>query len=190
MKLSDKSKFTIAEIDEYAKICGLRIKCTENALSLRLDAFPLNDDINAIGYLTAFIRPIPLGLLQLDTIQVKNRRQNLGFKRELWTVDGPGISFIMGSYALRWASDKGCNEAELLAVNDSERMEAILVKLYESFGLKIIRKVGDDLASVPDRLLWGAVGTLMKLDINKFFSEWTPKFYILLEMAKRNRNNS
>ena len=34
-----------------------------------------------------------------------------------------------------------------------------------SFGYKVIRNVGDDFTSVTDRLVWGAVGTLMRLEI-------------------------
>ena len=114
-------------------------------------------------------------MLQLDTIQVKNRRQIIGFKRNNWKMDGPGISFIMGTWALRWAWGKGCRKAELLAVNDSEKMHAILIRLYESFGFKTIRYVGDTASSVPDRLVWGAVGTLMELELNSFFEEWSQK---------------
>lgn len=122
--------FSRDDIEEYASLCGLTLKSSGFGPALRLDAYPEGSD-QAIGYLTAFIRPIPLGLFQLETIQVENRRQTLGFKREGWSIDGPGISFIMGSWALCWAYEKGCRNTELLAVKDSEKMHAILVKLYE-----------------------------------------------------------
>lgn len=66
----------------------------------------------------------------VDTIQVKNRRQNLGYTRESWSPEGSLISFIMGSWALCWARERGCHTAELMAIKDSEEMHAILVKLY------------------------------------------------------------
>lgn len=44
--------------------------------------------------------------IYVDTIQVKNHRQNPGYKRN-WKIDGPGISFILGSWAIKWAYDKG-----------------------------------------------------------------------------------
>lgn len=179
---------TISEIEEYAKLVGLRIQTYSTGPLLRLEAFPINNspkiipgvrsdgnDDKPIGYLTAFIRPIPSNLLHLETIQVQNRRQNLGFKREGWSMDGPGISFILGSYALVWAYQKGCTRTELLAVKDSEIMHQILVRLYESFGFKILRNVGDDGKSFGDRLLWGAVGTLMDLELEPFLINWTPK---------------
>ena len=95
----------------------------------------------------------------------------------------------MGSWALAWALEKGCKNAELLAVNDEDRMHAILIRLYEGFGFDIVKEVGDESSSIPDRLVWGAAGTLMKLNLNSFFSEWTPKFYALWEEAKIKRLN-
>ena len=68
-------------------------------------------------------------------------------------MKGPGICFIMGSWALKWAYDKGCRRAELLAVDDSEKMHAVLVALYKSFGFIVERYVGE--ANVGDRLVWG-----------------------------------
>merc|ERR1712070_1233197 len=84
-----------------------------------------------------------------------------------------------GSWALCWAFDKGCKKAQLLAVNDNERMHKILIALYRGFGFKIMREVGEESNSIPDRLVWGAVGTLMELDVVAFFKEWTPKFRIM-----------
>ena len=62
---------------------------------------------------------------------MKNRRQVIGYKRQDWTIDGPGISFIMGSWALNWAYEKGSRNAELLAVEDDAMMSKILVRLYQ-----------------------------------------------------------
>jgi hypothetical protein len=127
--LTSKNYFTTEDIENYAKYSGLRIESKPNGPFLRLEAFPV-DSSESIGYLTAFMRPVPLGLLQLETIQVENRRQKLGFQRQEWTIDGPGISFIMGSYALCWAYENGCRTSQLLAVNDSPTMHEILKRLY------------------------------------------------------------
>ena len=122
--------FGIPAIEEYAKVSGLTLNCTTNGPLLRIEAFP-KGETELIGYLTAFIRPLPFGLFHLDTIKVKNRRQNLGYQRKTWTIDGPGISFIMGSYALRWAYERGCRKSQLLAVNDAPLMHSILIRLYQ-----------------------------------------------------------
>ena len=159
-KLFMSTYLTLNEIEEFAKYSNLRIVAQPKGPYLKLEAVTMNHNI-VIGYLTAFIRPIPFKLLQLDTIQVKNRRQILNYKRIDYKIDGPGISFIMGTYALIWAKNNGCKQTELLAVNDSDRMSQILVRLYNSFGFKIKREVTDD--STLDRLVWGAVGTLMEM---------------------------
>lgn len=171
------------ELHEYAKLCNISLKVSSTGPTLKIEAFNSNDVL--IGYLTAFIRPIPYKLLHLDTIQVKNRRQTLGFQREGWTIDGPGISFIIGSFALRWGYDNGCRKTELLAVKDSEKMHKILVRLYNSFGFNIVREVGDDFTSISDRLVWGAVGTIMSMELDPFFKEWSPKLRLFIELAKR-----
>ena len=169
---SDGVIFTTEDVEFYAFKSGIFIKSQVTGPSLRLEAFAKDDLDYKIGYLTCFIRPFT-NLLQLETIQVLNRRQTLGFKREGYTMNGPGICFIMGSWALRWAYEKGSKQAELLAVNDSEQMHRILIALYESFGFKRLKYIDED--NVKDRLVWGALGTLMSLDMEWFMENWTPK---------------
>lgn len=50
-----------------------------------------------------------------------------------------------------------------------------------SFGFQVMREIGDSLSTVPDQIVWGGVGTLMSLDIESFFVEWTPKFELMME---------
>lgn len=94
------NNFDTPHIEYYAKLKGLTLKSSVNGPLLRLEAFSSEDNIKPVGYLTAFIRPVPLGTLHLDTIQVKNRRQTLGFRRKGWSIDGSGISFVMGRWVL------------------------------------------------------------------------------------------
>jgi len=188
---------TFDRLEKYANVCGLRLQIRSTGPYLRIEAFPTLPSSSLavsmpqpqpIGYLTAFIRPFPPLLFHLDTIQVKNRRQSLSFKREGWTIDGPGISFLMGSYALLWAYQRGCRRTELLAINDSDKMHRILVRLYKSFGFSVMREVGDDGNSISDRLLWGGVGTLMEMDITSFMKKWSRlKLEGLIHDAKEKR---
>ena len=46
-----------------------------------------------------------------------------------------------------------------------------------------MREVTEDTTSTGDRLIWGAIGTLMELDVKNFFTEWTPKLKDLREAA-------
>jgi hypothetical protein len=160
--------FTLNDIDTYAKLCGLTLNVKPSGPFLRIEAVPIGSE-ECIGHLSAFIRPLPPLLFQLDTIQVENRRQTLGFqRRKEVSLDGPGISFIMGSYALRWAYDRGCRTTQLLAVKDTDEMHKVLVRLYNSFGFRLLRELDDTAASIPDRLIWGAEGSLMEMNIPSF----------------------
>ena len=184
-KISTSSIFTLSDIHHYAELCGLQLKVQPTGPFLRLEAYPISDS-ESIGYLTAFIRPWPLGMFQLDTIQVQNRRQTLGFSRKSTVnLEGPGISFIMGSYALRWAHERGCRTTQLLAVKDSEEMHQVLVRLYGSFGFRVVKELTDSMDSVPDRLVWGAEGTLMEMDIDAFLNEWSPKLRKLIQVKEQ-----
>lgn len=44
---------------------------------------------------------------------------------------------------------------------------------YCSFGFQVTREIGE---GSPDEVVWGGKGTLMTLDIDKFFDEWSSKF--------------
>ena len=171
---------TTSDLEDLATKSSLRLEADVKGPLLTLQAFPIDSD-KPIGYLSAFIRPIPFGLFHLDTIQVKNRRQTLGFKRTNWTVNGPGITFIMGAWALCWAYDKGCKTTELLAVKDDEKMHKSLVKLYASYGFETLRYVDE---SIGDRLVWGAVGTLMNMQIEPFLERWSPKLQYMIPPPK------
>ena len=82
------SSYTFDEIEALGFKSGIFLKSTITGPTLKLEAYVKSDLDYKIGYLNAFIRPFPPGLFQLDTIQVLNRRQTLGFKREGWTING------------------------------------------------------------------------------------------------------
>ena len=65
-----KDYFTIEDMANYAKLSGIQLKCQEVGPALKIEAFPLTSTEQPLGYLTAFIRPFPFGLFQLETIQV------------------------------------------------------------------------------------------------------------------------
>lgn len=61
-----------------------------------------------------------------------------------------------------------------------------------SFGFEKMREVGESTGSIPDRLVWGAVGALMRLDLDGFYAAWTPRFKDLYSRAavKQEENNA
>lgn len=59
--------------------------------------------------------------------------------------------------------------------------------IFYSFGFTKLRDVDEDFS---DRIVWGAVGTLMTMDIQSFLSEWTPKLKQLTSStATKNQTN-
>ncbi len=72
--------------------------------------------------------------------------------------------------------DNGCHIAEFLAIDDEDHQHSRLVRHYKRLGLQVVRYVGDDFRSIPDRLIWGGRGTLMNCDITSVLNKWTPTF--------------
>jgi len=163
--------YSINDIEDYADVLGVDLKSSNIGIYLKLEAISRSEQ-KTIGYITGFVRPLT-GLLQLETIQVRNRRQSLDYK----TIP-KGVSFVLGCWALRWAYSYGCKRAELLAVRDDPMMEGILVRLYQTYGYKIKDTIEEN--NIAGRLVWGAVGTLMEIDIEDFLYEWTPKIRQML----------
>ena len=73
--------------------------------------------------------------------------------------------------------DKGCSIAEFLAIDDEAFQHKRLVRFFKRAGFNVIKYVGDDLASVPDRLVWGGCGTLMNEKIEKLLLIWTKTLF-------------
>jgi len=63
-----------------------------------------------------------------------------------------------------------------LAIDDGEKQHKRLVRHYKRLGLNVIRYVGEDITNVPDRLIWGGVGTLMNAEIQPLLERWSPTF--------------
>jgi hypothetical protein len=50
-----------------------------------------------------------------------------------------------------------------------------LVRYYHYFGFKTVKTVGEDaFLDVPDRLVWGGVGTRMDGDVLDMLTRWSP----------------
>lgn len=126
-----------------------------------------------LGYVEGFSRP---GILHLDKMEVfrpmvkQARRDNPNF-RGGGSVFGVGL--LVGFACLLHGKQQGYQVAEFLAIDDEERQHKTLVRLYERTGFQIVKYVGDGLADVPDRLIWGGRGTLMRQDIDTLLEYWT-----------------
>jgi hypothetical protein len=63
--------------------------------------------------------------------------------------------------------------AEFLAIDDEPYQHARLVKYYTTAGFVKIRYVGDDWTDIPDRLIWGGCGTLLRQSCVTLLCKWT-----------------
>jgi hypothetical protein len=70
--------------------------------------------------------------------------------------------------------------AEFLAIDDESYQHQRLVKYYTTSGFRIIKYVGDDWTDIPDRLIWGGCGTLLRQNILTLLVKWTK----LMERSK------
>jgi hypothetical protein len=69
--------------------------------------------------------------------------------------------------------DHGKKVAEFLAIDDEARQHRKLVRYYERSGFQVIKYVGDGFMDIPDRMIWGGCGTLMRQDIDTLLERWT-----------------
>jgi len=131
-----------------------------------------------VGYCAGFIRPGGK-ILHIDEMKVfqkaleKARDENPNF-RGGGTVFG--VSLLLGGICCRHGYDSNCEIAEFLAIDDEDFQHKRLVRHFSRLGLKKIRYVGEDITSVPDRLVWGGCGTLMNANLKDLLTKWTPTF--------------
>lgn len=67
--------------------------------------------------------------------------------------------------ALALASDNGSKSVYGLAIDDAPEQHRRLVAYLRRFGGHPLKRVDDSLASVPDRILYGGFGTIIKGDV-------------------------
>eukprot|EP00592_Proboscia_alata_P000861 CAMPEP_0194372094 /NCGR_PEP_ID=MMETSP0174-20130528/20390_1 /TAXON_ID=216777 /ORGANISM="Proboscia alata, Strain PI-D3" /LENGTH=236 /DNA_ID=CAMNT_0039150393 /DNA_START=63 /DNA_END=773 /DNA_ORIENTATION=+ len=133
---------------------------------------------NILGYCEGFIRPVG-SILHLDKMEVystmtrRARKANGKFKGGGTQF---GVGLLLGNLCLRHGIDNGCKFAEFLAIDDAEYQHKRLVRYYKALGLKEVRYVGEDIKDIPDRMVWGGCGTLMKAELDFLLAKWTPEF--------------
>ncbi len=128
-RFSSLSYYTTKQVEQFAYLKGMVLKPTIQGIYITVDAYPVDSEIK-IGYLSAFLRPIPKDTLQFETIQIRGSTQQPNGGKVIWPQENGLISFILSSWALSWAKEKGSVRAELLVNNDSNHMYRILTRLY------------------------------------------------------------
>jgi hypothetical protein len=151
---------TSLEIEEAAHRCGmeLSIKTLGPFYRAVIRLAKKGETGKIIGYTTGSIIP-PLLRQETMVITSVNSGNSLTRKRSQkenrgWTCPTTfGLSLLLGAYAGRFAFDKSCSKAELLAINDSERQHSILKRHYLRLGLKSVREITESISSIPGDIL-------------------------------------
>ena len=145
-----------------------------------------------LGYVEGFIRPtqaIPFLsssslILHLDKMEVFQKQIQLARRdttipfRNGGTILGVGL--LMGYLCILdyvnhqdpATKQKNCM-TEFLAIDDETYQHQRLVKYYTTAGFRTIKYVGDDWGDVPDRLIWGGCGTLLRQNCIVLLQKWT-----------------
>ena len=108
-----------------------------------------------------------------------------------------GLGLLMGYRCLLHATAeeesrgrKPRTIAEFLAIDDEEFQHKRLVRYYRYAGFKVVKYVGDEFESIPDRLVWGGCGTLMEQDISVLMDKWSSLFDLMKTRAENGTNST
>ncbi|WP_094556749.1 hypothetical protein [Synechococcus sp. 1G10] len=106
-----------------------------------------------LGELKGLAIPLPDGL-HLDTLRIQVPRGDLAA-----ALVGPLIWAATFTWALEHTP---CRRAELLAIRDDEHQHRRLVRYFRRLGFEPLRELGAGVLDLPQRLIWGGSGLLMR----------------------------
>lgn len=165
-------------LEEYASQQGVILSLTTLGPGYRALARAKHNSSLILGYVEGFVRPGGNKLLHLDKMEVfkpsilRSRTENPNEFQGGGTSLGVGL--LLGYLCLIYArEEKNCNTAEFLAINDGDFQHKRLVRYYKISGFDVIKYVGDDWTDIPDRMVWGGCGTLLRKEIDFLLTKWT-----------------
>jgi hypothetical protein len=168
--------WTRERLEEYASRQGVVLSLTTLGPGYRALARSKHNTTQIMGYVEGFVRP-GNKLLHLDKMEV--------FRKIIKTarVENPdefkgggtilGVGLLLGYLCLLHGQEQGCSIAEFLAIDDEDFQHKRLVRYYTSSGFDVIKYVGDDFRDIPDRMVWGGCGTLLRQEIPFLLNKWT-----------------
>lgn len=101
---------------------------------------------------------LPGGRLHVESYKALARARN-GALLKL----SPGMFLFMA--AIAYGYERGCRDVYGLAIDDEPQQHIRLVRYLCRFGGSVVRQVGESFRDIPDRLLYGGRGTIIKGDI-------------------------
>jgi len=175
--------WTAEDIDIFADSRGVVISFTTLGPGYRAVARAKHDESTILGYVEGFLRPSGQ-ILHLDKMEVFQPMMERVKRQVPDSLDFGGVSFglglLLGYKCLLHGKENGRTIAEFLAIDDEDFQHKRLVRYYKRVGFQVVKYVGEDIRDIPDRLVWGGCGTLMKEDIDVLMQKWAK----LLELMK------
>jgi hypothetical protein len=183
------SPWTRDDILKYANNQGVDLSLSTLGPGYRAVARSTQNASDILGYAQGFTRG---SILHLDSMQAfkpvvtRVRSTNPNF-RGGGTIFGVGL--LLGYLCLSHGLSHNCKTAEFLAIDDDDRQHERLVRYYTAAGFRIVKCVGDDdWQCIPDRIVWGGCGTLLRSDdIHETLQYWTT--LLIKSQAKEEQRN-
>mmetsp|Transcript_5710 Transcript_5710/g.14262 ORF Transcript_5710/g.14262 Transcript_5710/m.14262 type:complete len:307 (+) Transcript_5710:221-1141(+) len=186
--------WTLEQLEDYVsdESINVVISFTTFGPVYRAVARAKHDESIILGYVEGFLRPTQPKILHLDKMEIfqpvvekvrKSRPNTLNFGGV-----NIGLGLLMGYRCLLYAAEPAQGSrtiAEFLAIDDEDFQHKRLVRYYRYAGFKIVKYVGDDPKDIPDRLVWGGCGTLMKQDIPALMARWTELFELMRSRVEK-----
>jgi len=168
--------WTRQQLEDYASSQGVVLSLSTLGPGYRALARSKHNTTQIMGYIEGFVRPGNT-LLHVDKMEVfrkilkQARMENPEEFKGGGTVLGVGL--LIGYLCMLHGQEQGCGKAEFLAIDDEDFQHRRLVRYYKQAGFEFIKYVGDDFVDIPDRLVWGGCGTLLRQDIPVLLEKWT-----------------
>lgn len=143
---------TLPRVKELAASSGLELKIDPLGVFMKADLF-------REGSLTAFVTAVilPQGRLHIESYKAKPRTGG-----GLLSVS-PGMLVFMA--ALAFGVQKDCKEVYGLAIKDSPAQHNRLRRYLKRFGGEEVKHVGGSMHDIPNKLLYGGEGVIIRSDI-------------------------
>jgi len=174
---SPVASWTQEDVMDFATSQGINLTFSTLGPGYRVVARALHDSDVILGYCEGFVRPPPQQILHLDKMEVFRKKVQQA-SRESDTFQARsgssfGMGLLMGLVCVLHGQRQNCQQAEFLAIDDRPEQHRKLVQYYKRSGFEIIKYVGDDFQDIPDRLVWGGCGTLMRQDVATLVQSWS-----------------
>lgn len=174
---TDSAKtWTREHLTEFADKQGVILSLSTLGPGYRAIARAKHNETLILGYIEGFIRPTG-NLLHLDKMEVFRKAVKRARKENPEEFKGGGtilgVGLLMGYLCMLHGKKGGCDRAEFLAIDDEDFQHRRLVRYYKQAGFDFIKYVGDDFGDIPDRMVWGGCGTLLRKDIQYLLEYWS-----------------